>query len=89
MDFFFFFFGGGGGSALLPEGDLSRQQEAGSALQFLTEEPSTCFTPNFQSAESLQSLPTDGGMREIQDRQTVDFEFVTTEEQSMQNALQE
>ena len=52
-------------------------------MHFLTEEPSTCFTPNFQSAESLQSLPTDGGMREMQDRETVDFDFVATEEHSM------
>ena len=34
---------------------MSVPQGPGSALRFITEEPSTCFTPNFQSAATQET----------------------------------
>ena len=51
-------------------------QGPGSALKFMTDEPSTCFTPNFESAKVTQDSRADEEFerRQFRSQSTIDFE---------------
>ena len=51
-------------------------QGPGSALKFMTDEPSTCFTPNFESART----PSNVFGQSTQSAETIDFQWTQDEE---------
>lgn len=63
-------------------------QGPGSALRFITEEPSTCFTPNFQPASTLVQTQDDlFKSKESKSGENMDFGMDTQDDSQSREAI--